>query len=49
MENPYTAKVRKRHHEILRSVQEFSIAFPMRLLIKLSLKYTKQPAKVKDN
>lgn len=49
MENPYTAKARTRNHKIMHSVQEFSISFPMRLAIKFSLKYAKQPTKVKDN
>lgn len=49
MENPYTAKVRTWSHEILHSVQEFSISFPMRPVIKFSPKNAKQSTKAKVN
>lgn len=49
MENPYTAEVRTWNNKILHPVQEFSISFPMRAVIKFSQKNAKQSTKAKVN
>lgn len=49
MENPYIAEVRTWNHEILHPVQEFSISFPIRPVIKFSQKNAKQFTKAKVN